>query len=116
MREKLISYRLSITPPSAEVLLAGRRRRAKACRKATEEDLQSAQQRLEAASSQKISIESEIAKLEKVLIEKKKSLEVVAKEESWLKTRVNLRVNLQELLDQRLKHGWADEMVENGKK
>mmetsp|Transcript_31750 Transcript_31750/g.46832 ORF Transcript_31750/g.46832 Transcript_31750/m.46832 type:complete len:272 (+) Transcript_31750:236-1051(+) len=114
MREKQVSYRLSITPPSAEVLLAGRRRRAKACRKATEEDLKSARQRLESASSQKTNIESEIAKLEKLIIEQKKSLEVVAKEESWLKTRVDLRVKQQELLDRRLQNGWADEIGENG--
>ena len=83
-REKQVSYRITVTPPSAEVLRAGRRRRAKACQKAIEDDLSSAQQRLDAASGQKMSLESDIAKLEKLLAEKKKSLDVIAKEESWI--------------------------------
>jgi chromosome segregation ATPase len=108
-REKLVSYRVSVTPPSAEVLLAGRRRRTKACQKAIIEDLTSAKQRLEAATTQKITLEADISKLEKQLQEKKKSLEVVAKEESWLKTRVQLRAKQQQLLEQRLTKGWDDE-------
>jgi len=111
-REKQISYRLSVTPPSVEVLLAGRRRRAKACRKATEDDLNSAQQRLEAAFSQKTTLESEIAKLEMLLTEQRKSLGAVVKEESWLKTRVDLREKQLNLLDERLEYGWADENLE----
>ena len=108
-REKLVSYRVSVTPPSAEVLLAGRRRRTKACQKAITEDLTSAKQRLEAATTQKMTLETDISKLEKQLQEKKKSLEVVAKEESWLKTRVQLRAKQQQLLEQRLTKGWEDE-------
>ncbi|KAI2513236.1 hypothetical protein MHU86_1274 [Fragilaria crotonensis] len=108
-REKQISYRVTVSPPSAEVLLAGRRRRAKACQKAIEDDLTSAQQRLDAASAQKASLENDIAKLEKQLAEKTKSLDVVAKEESWLKSRVDLRLQQQDLLVTRLKSGWEDE-------
>ncbi len=108
-REKQISYRVTVSPPSAEVLLAGRRRRAQACQKAIEDDLTSAQQRLDAASAQKTSLENDIAKLEKQLAEKKKSLDVVAKEESWLKSRVDLRLQQQDLLVTRLKSGWEDE-------
>jgi hypothetical protein len=108
-REKQISYRVTVSPPSAEVLLAGRRRRAKACQKAIKDDLTSAQQRLDAASAQKASLENDIAKLEKQLAEKVKSLDVVAKEESWLKSRVDLRLQQQELLVARLKNGWEDE-------
>jgi len=111
-REKQVSYRLSVTPPSAEVLLAGRRRRAKACRKATEDDLVSAQERLKSASSQKATLESEVAKLEKFLSEQRKSFEAVAKEQSWLKARVGLRMKQLTLLDNRLENGWADENVE----
>lgn len=109
MRDKQISYKFSVTPPAEEVLLAGRRRRAKACRKATEEDLNSARQRLEAASLQKGNIEAEIAKLDKLLAEQKKSLEVVTKETSWLESRIDLRVKQQKLLDNRLNNGWEDE-------
>jgi hypothetical protein len=98
-----------VTPPSAEVLLAGRRRRAKACQNAIEADLVSAQQRLDAASAQKTSLENDIAKLEKQLAESKKSLDVVAKEESWLTSRVDLRLRQQEMLASRLEHGWEDE-------
>lgn len=101
-----------MTPPTVEVLLAGRRRRARACRKATEDDLNSAKQRLEAATAQKSSLESEIAKLNKLLAEQKKSLEVVEKEDNWLKTRVDLRVKQLKLLDNRLENGWPDERIE----
>jgi hypothetical protein len=109
LREKLISYRVTVTPPSAEILLAGRRRRAKACLKAVEDDLSSAKQRLESASQQKVSLEAEIQSLEKQLAEKKKSFDFAFKEDAWLTSRVTLRMKQKELLDERLLNGWEDE-------
>lgn len=109
MREKVISYKVTVTPPSRDSLAAGRRRRAKACMKAVEEDLKSADQRLEAATQQKTSLASDIEKLAKELEEKKKSLQVATKEESWLKDRVALRQDQKKLLTDRLTRGWEDE-------
>jgi chromosome segregation ATPase len=113
LREKVVSYRITVTPPSADILMSGRRRRAKACQTVVEEDLSSAQERLAATLAQKTTLEQEIAKLEKELEEKKKSLEVAEKEEKWLITRVKLRREQGELLKKRLTEGWEDERSED---
>ena len=116
-REKVVSYKVTVTPPSKESLRAGRRRRAKACLKAVEEDLKSALKRLSSASQQGVALQSEIEALQKQLDEKKKSIQVVLTEEKWLKDRVSLRNEQRELLNQRMSQGWTDEnnLEANGK-
>lgn len=109
MREKLVSYKITVTPPSVESLAAGRRRRAQACLQAVEDDLQTAASRLEAASLQKKSLADNIAQLMVELEEKKKAWQVAEKEEVWLKERKTLRVEQQKLLVHRLQNGWDDE-------
>jgi len=109
MREKVVSYKITVTPPSRDSLAAGRRRRAQACLKAVEDDLKTASSRLEAASQQKSTLQEEVAKLMKELEEKKKAWKVAEKEEAWLKERKTLRVEQQKLLKHRLKNGWSDE-------
>lgn len=115
MREKTVSYKITVTPPSKESMAAGRRRRAKACLKAVEDDLQTAKTRLTAASQQKANLQTEVAKLMEELAEKKKSWQVAEKEEAWLKERKALRMEQQKLLKDRLQHGWKDEKSLNGK-
>lgn len=114
--KKIISYKVTVTPPSKESLAAGRRRRAKACMHAVEEDMKSAEQRLEAATQQKTSLAKAIEKLANELEEKKKSLQGCQKEETWLKERVSLRKDQQKLLHQRLTAGWEDESAERDSK
>ena len=109
LRDKICSYRITVTPPSPEVLMSGRRRRAKACQASVKEDLKSAQQRLEATVQQKALLEREVARLQQELEEKKKSLSVAEREEKWLVTRVALRKEQFELLNKRLTEGWDDE-------
>ncbi|CAB9498547.1 expressed unknown protein [Seminavis robusta] len=109
MREKVLSYKITVTPPSKDSLASGRRRRAKACIQAVEDDMKSAEQRLEAATQQKTSLAKNIEKLSKELEEKKKSLQGCQKEEDWLKQRVALRKDQQKLLTTRLTNGWPDE-------
>ena len=109
MREKIVSYKVTVTPPSRETLGAGRRRRAKACLNAVEEDLKSASKRLSSAGEQRRTTEEEIEALEKELESKKKSLQVVVTEEKWLKERVSLRKQQKKLLNARLIDGWEDE-------
>ena len=109
MREKVVSYKITVTPPSRESLAAGRRRRAQACLKAVEDDLKAAASRLEAASRQKVTLQEEVAKLMNELEEKKKAWKVAEKEEVWLKERKTLRMEQQKLLKQRLANGWSDE-------
>jgi len=109
MREKVVSYKITVTPPSKESLAAGRRRRAQACLKAVEDDLTTAQSRLQLASKLKNALHEEVAQLMQALAEKKKAWQVAEKEESWLKERRALRVEQQKLLLQRLNKGWDDE-------
>jgi chromosome segregation ATPase len=114
-REKVVSYKVTVTPPSRETLAAGRRRRAKACLKAVEEDLKSATKRLGSAGEQRQSMEQQIDILENELEQKKKSLQVFTTEEKWLNERCNLRKDQKKLLNERMIEGWADEKQSNGK-
>lgn len=109
MREKTVSYKVTVTPPSKESLTAGRRRRAHACLQAVKEDLTTAVTRLEAASKQKMALQEQVAQMMKDLAEKKKAWQVAEKEETWLLERKNLRIEQQKLLQERLDKGWPDE-------
>jgi len=116
IREKVISYKITVTPPSRESLGAGRRRRAKSCLKAIDEDLRSAQQRSAAVKEQKEPLVKGIECLEKQLEEKRKSLDVAADEEKWLTERLLLRQRQQNLLQSRLTKGWDDESPEEAER
>jgi len=109
MREKVVTYKVTITPPSKETLIAGRRRRAEACKRAVEEDLKSADGRLDKAQDQKASLQQELDELKRQLEQKQKSLKVIETEEKWLQERVTLRMDQHKLLQQRLDEGWEDE-------
>lgn len=109
MREKVVTYKVTITPPSKETLVAGRRRRAKACKRAVEEDLKSADDRLDKAQGHKANLQKELEELKRQLEQKQKSLKVIETEEKWLQERVGLRTEQGKLLQQRLDQGWEDE-------
>jgi len=108
-KEKLVTYRITVRPPSRENIVAGRRRRAKAALRAVTDDVSSAEKRLERATQQRTALATDIARMEKELAEKKKSLDVAQKEEGWLKDRVKLRQLQQTELRKRLDDGWDDE-------
>jgi hypothetical protein len=110
-REKKITYRIKITPPSFENIYNGRRIRAKAALAIVSKDKESAEARLENVSNKHSSLISDIERLEIELQEKKKSVGVVQKEEHWLKERVQLRDAQEDLLTRRLTEGWEDEEV-----
>lgn len=109
LREKVISYKVTVTPPSKDSLAAGRQRRAKSCLKAVDDDVKSAQQRLQAATQQKGKLAKDVERMAKEYAEMKKSLQVASKEETWLKERVALRKEQQKLLNSRLTNGWNDD-------
>ena len=73
------------------------------------DDASSADKRLERATQQRTALATEIARMEKELAEKKKSLDVAQKEEGWLKDRVKLRQLQQVELRKRIDDGWDDE-------
>jgi hypothetical protein len=109
MREKVVSYKVTVTPPSLQTLAAGRRRRAKACLKAVMEDYQTNQTRCQAASDQRTMLESELEQLKLEIVQKEKSLKRVVEEERFCKARVGLRQEQVKLLQGRLENGWDDE-------
>jgi hypothetical protein len=109
LREKVVSYKVTVTPPTIESLQAGRRRRAAACLKAVQDDLEAAETRLRQATVQKLQLLEQVQEQQQVLAETKKAAQVAEKEEAWLKERRELRVEQQKLLVQRLEHGWDDE-------
>ena len=109
IREKQLSYKITVTPPSTESLTAGRRRRATACLKAVQDDLSMAQQRLQATQTQKTSLQEEVAAMMVALEEKKKAWKVAETDEKWLTSRTQLRQEQEKLLQERLQSGWPDE-------
>ena len=109
MREKVISYKVTVKPPSLETLYSGRRRRAKACLKAIEEDLTAADKRRKAAGDQLTLLETELEELRREVTQKAKSLQAARDEEKWCMDRVALRTEQKKLLDSRLQDGWEDE-------
>uniref|UniRef100_A0A7S4SWC0 GOLD domain-containing protein n=1 Tax=Ditylum brightwellii TaxID=49249 RepID=A0A7S4SWC0_9STRA len=115
-REKQVTYKVVVMPPTVENICAGRRRRARSALKTVTEDKMSAETRLSRAVAQRTGLAAEISRMEKELAEKKKSLDVVAKEEGWLKNRVELRLTQENILNGRLTKGWPDEEDYNGEK
>lgn len=109
MREKIISYKVTVAPPSLDTLYAGRRRRAKACLKAIVDDLEAADKRRSKAGDQQTLLETEIEELRLELAQKSKSLQAVRDEAKWCKDRVKLRSEQKKLLESRLENGWDDE-------
>jgi len=108
IREKVISYKVTVTPPSLETLWAGRRRRAKSCLKAVTDDLKSADRRRKAAGDQRTVLETELEELRLELAQKSKSLQVSKDEEKWCTDRLKLRTEQTKLLEDRLERGWDD--------
>lgn len=109
LREKLVTYKIVVTPPSKEQIGMGRRRRARSAIKAVEDDKASAIQRQEKASHFRECLAEDVEKLERELEEKKKSLDVASKEEEYLIQRVELRKTQEQMLNDRLNNGWNDE-------
>lgn len=106
---KKITYKVTVTPPSKENIMIGRMRRAKAALNAVEDDKKSASNRLSNAIKEKQTLMSTIARLEKELNQKKKSLDAVEKEEDFLNSRIELRTTQSKMLNDRINNGWDDE-------
>jgi hypothetical protein len=109
MREKHVTYRITVTPPSKESLLDGRRRRATACVKAIQDDWQAAESRYKASISDGKKLTNQVKQLEQQLHDAQLALAVTIREEEQLKQRKELRLQQQTLLQQRLDTGWEDE-------
>lgn len=109
MREKIITYKVTVRPPTKESLTAGRRRRATACLKAVQDDWKQAANKLKVATENKLSLQAKVAELTRQLAEQKEAWQLAEKEEAWLLERRGLREEQERLLKQRLDEGWEDE-------
>jgi len=108
-RDKYVTYKITVSPPTAANIRLGRTRRAGSALKTLVADSRTAQDRFNASSAQSQKLRDDILKLETDLEEKKNSYDAVLKEEKWLKERVDLR-NLQvDSLNKRLESGWEDD-------
>jgi septal ring factor EnvC (AmiA/AmiB activator) len=109
MREKVISYKVTVTPPSLQTLTAGRRRRAKACLKAVEDDYKVTAKKYQTVQDQRTLLESELEQLKLEIQQKEKTLKGIAQEESACKDQTALRKEQIRQLKHRLENGWDDE-------
>jgi hypothetical protein len=108
-REKVVSYKVTVKPPSLDTLKAGRRRRATACLKAVQEDSSMTLNQLERAKEKKNDLQSEVETLKGRLEKLKNELAHLEVEETTMKDRVELRQIQSKELSKRLKEGWDDE-------
>eukprot|EP00986_Skeletonema_menzelii_P004911 scaffold1713_cov145-Skeletonema_menzelii.AAC.12 len=111
-REKKVTYKITVTPPKVENVVTGRRLRAKKALEVVKKDHDELDERFETAAQKRSELEDAILRLERELAEKKKSMDVVAKEEKWLEKKLAVREEQITMLSQRLKNGWADEKSE----
>ena len=111
-REKKVTYTITVTPPTVENVITGRRLRAEKALEVVKKDKIEMDERCETAAQKRAELEDAIIRLEKELTEKKKSLDVIAKEEKWLEKKLDIREEQISMLSQRLQNGWADEKSE----
>ena len=111
-REKKVTYKITVTPPHVENVITGRRLRAKKALEIITKDKAEMDERYETAAQKRSELEEAILHLEKELAEKKKSLDVIVKEESWLEKKLAVRDDQVTKLNERLKNGWSDEKSE----
>jgi hypothetical protein len=115
VRDKIISYKITVTPPSGTSLLQSRRARATTSLAMVQEDVKKEMPKLDSLRSQKLKLEQEVATMSKELEAKKKALQAAALAEKNLLERKTLRLEQERLLKERLQHGWADEKSVKGK-
>lgn len=111
-REKRVTYKITVTPPRVDNIVNGRRLRAKKALEVVTKDSLEMNERYETASQKRTELEEAVNKLEKELVEKKKSLDVISTEEKWLEKKRAVRAEQMKMLKQRLDNGWDDEKSE----
>ena len=109
MREKVISYHISVTPPNRDSVIKGRRRRAVPCLKALQDDLQELSPKTKTVTAEKEAKRKLVEKLKSKLDEAQEDLEMAEKEEAGLIERETLRKEQERILRQRVEKGWPDE-------
>jgi septal ring factor EnvC (AmiA/AmiB activator) len=108
-REKVVSYKVTVKPPSLDTLKAGRRRRAAACLKAVQDDSSMTLNQLARVKENKVDLQREVESLNTRLEQLKNELNALEVEETTMKDRVELRQIQTKALSQRLEEGWDDD-------
>jgi len=108
-REKVVSYKVTVKPPSLDTLKAGRRRRAAACLKAVQDDSSMTLNHLARVKENKVDLQREVESLNTRLEQLKNELNALEVEETTMKDRVELRQIQTKALSQRLEEGWDDD-------
>lgn len=111
-REKKVTYKITVTPPTVDNVVRGRRLRAKKALEVVTKDNDEMKERHGETTEKREGLEVEVKKLEKELEEKRKSLEVLSTEENWLEKKRDVREKQIKLLNRRIKKGWGDEKSE----
>jgi len=109
LREKQVSYKITVTPPGLDIIREGRKRRATSALSAIEEDAAGVQSQLDQTTKDRETLETMIKEMEAELEERKKSLQGAVEEEQWLEQRMGLRNKQKDALNKRLTEGWEDE-------
>lgn len=86
-----LSYRIKVTPPSKDVVMEGRRRRAKACLAALNVDMSAITERLGLTSQRRIELETDVSTMISKMDEMAASWESLRADEQRLKKVVGLQ-------------------------
>ena len=111
-REKRVSYTITVTPPKITNVVKGRRLRAKKALEVVKGDISEMEERHDAISQEKTSLEDEIKQMEQELEEKKNALAEFNEEDEFLRKMRHTRTKQIDLLEERLEKGWEDEKSE----
>ena len=86
LEKVIVSYRIKVTPPSKDLLLEGRRRRAKACLTIIDDELKILKKDLHMKEKYVSGTVDDIAALQKEIEEKAKTIDAIWDEERRWKT------------------------------
>ena len=111
-REKRVSYTITVTPPKITNVVKGRRLRAKKALEVVKGDISEMEERHDAISQEKTSLEDEIKQMEQELEDKKNALAEFNEEDEFLRKMRHTRTKQIDLLEERLEKGWEDEKSE----
>lgn len=110
LREKLVSYKVSVRPPTRDSIRLSRRRRAQACLEDVRKEwTELTNELVPAIQATTTSLQEQMTELWKQYTEIKQQYEEAKQEQERLLGRKQVREEQERLLKQRLEQGWDDE-------
>jgi hypothetical protein len=107
--EKLVHYRIVVTPPSPHSLALGRHKRVMACYQTIEENHQQLAIQLQSAQQTQATLQREIESLKQQLEAKHQQYERSQTDLNTVRSQYRLRQQQRDLLLDKLQNGWEDE-------